>query len=191
MELDYIPPEPDYLDIQPSWRSVSKASVRDAKLAAVAKRAGANYSLRILWEARRAGIPPSLLFAMVEKESNFSNVFGHDPTVWVGAGTVTETKYRLYKALRGTPGKRMQGIGPTQLTWWEFQDRADRLGGAWKPQHNIRVGAEVLGSYYKKYKKQGKSTKEAIILAGRDYNGRLEYGHDLYKRYNKWHNRLN
>jgi len=50
-----------------------------------------------------------------------------------------------YKHARGTPGRRMQGVGPCQLTWWTFQDRADELGGCFKPGPNIRTGVERLG----------------------------------------------
>src|SRR5262245_30978847 len=100
---------------------------RDLSLARRARRWGARYSLRIVREARRAGLPISLGFALIEQESGFRNVFGHDPTIFTGAGTVTRQKYRAYKAARGTT--RMQGVGPAQLTWWQFQDQADRLGG--------------------------------------------------------------
>lgn len=115
---------------------------------------------RYAWRARRAGVPPgwasrviaeanrythvtrSLALALVEQESNFSNVFGHDPTIYVGAGNVTKGKYLAYKQQRGH--SRMQGVGPAQLTWWEFQDEADREGGCWNPAVNIRVGLRIL-----------------------------------------------
>lgn len=192
MVQSHVPPPVEWLPEEPSWKAVTKASPRDLALATAAKRRGANYSLRIIWEARRANCPISLVFAMVEKETGFANVFGHDKTIFIGAGEVTEEKYRSYKRARdGQRPRRMQGVGPTQLTWWEFQDRADRLGGCWRTNHNIRVGAEIIGSYYNKYKRQGFSTKTAIILAGRDYNGAREYGEDLYLRYRKWHSILN
>ena len=187
----YVPPPVDWLPEEPTWLSVSHASPRDVILATKAKRAGANYSLRIIWEARRAGLPISVGLAMCEKESEFKNVFGHDNTIFAGAGPVTRDKYVRYKIARGTPGKHMQGVNLTQLTWWEFQDRADKLGGCWVPKNAIRVGMEVLGSYYKKYKGQGLSTRLSIILAGQAYNGRRSYGEDLYQRYLKWHSILN
>jgi hypothetical protein len=186
----HVPPTVEWLPEEPHWKAVTSASVRDLALATTAKRHGANYSLRIIWEARRANAPISLLFAMCEKESNFQNVYGHDNTIFVGAGKVTKNNYRLYKLARQTPGKHMQGVNVPQLTWWEFQDRADKLGGCWVERNAIRVAAEVLGAYYNKYKRQGKSTREAIVLAGRDYNGRLSYGEDLYVHYKKWHSIL-
>jgi hypothetical protein len=60
------------------------ATPRDLLLARRAKRAGAAYALRIIWEARAAGLPISLGFAIVEEESSDRvtragrNVYGHD-----------------------------------------------------------------------------------------------------------------
>jgi len=158
---------------------------RDNELARKAKARGANYSLRIVLEARRADIPISLAFALIEQESGFSNVFGHDPTIFQGAGKVTKAKYLDYKRARGTPGRRMQGVGPAQLTWWEFQDRADRLGGAWVARRNIRVAFEHLGGLLKHH-----STRDALAIynAGnaRSRQGQ-NYAASVMRRQRKWH----
>ena len=162
-----------------------KIAPRDMQLAVRAKRAGANYSLRIVLEARRAGIPVSLAFALVEQESNFKNVFGHDPTHHVG-GDVTKARYAEYLRQRGKTGKGgMQGVGPTQLTWWEFQDVADALGGAWKPANNIRVGMWQLSRLIDQY-----GTREGIAR----YNGSGPkadaYAESVLKKQKRWHNIL-
>lgn len=173
------------------------ASLRDLTLSRKARKYGASFSLRIIWEARRAGLPISAGFALVEKESAFRNVFGHDPTPsipesWKGS-EVTKAKYETYKRNRKA-GRGMQGVGPTQLTWYEFQDRADALGGCWKTSANIRVGLGILGGYYKSYKAKHFSTETALRLAARDYNGTGPaadaYGRDFIVRYDKWHRRL-
>src|SRR3954454_2227897 len=102
----------------------------DNRLAARLRKHGVAMPLRIIREARRANLPLSLALALVEQESGFRNVFGHDPTIFVGAGTVTPLKYRKYKRARGARGQGgMQGVGPCQLTFWTFQDDADKLGG--------------------------------------------------------------
>jgi len=38
-----------------------------------------------------------------------------------------------------------------QLTWYAFQDEADRLGGCWDPRINIRVGAQTLGKLVRQH----------------------------------------
>lgn len=125
----------------------------DLRRAYIAKAWGMQNSLRIIIEARRAGLPPSLAFAVIEQESgNGANVFGHDPppnglTGGWGGVAVTEKRYRAYKSTRGARGLGgMQGVGPAQLTWYELQDKADALGGAWIPRHNIRVAFEHLAA---------------------------------------------
>lgn len=152
-------------------------------LARKANRYGAKFSLRIVYEAKRAGIPVSLGFALVEQESGFRNVFGHDPTIFVGAGTVTKTKYLAYKRARGHT--RMQGVGPCQLTWWATQDAADRLGGCWKPTYNIRVGFSTLAANIRAH---------GYVKGCERYNGTgpaaVAYSRSLRGRAVKWHKRL-
>jgi hypothetical protein len=107
-----------------------------------ARRHGARYARKLIEEAAREGVRLSLAFAICEQETGFRNVFGHDPTIYVGAGQVTKRKYLAYKRARGT--RRMQGVGPMQLTWWATQDLADHEGGCWRPRFNIRIGLRQL-----------------------------------------------
>lgn len=162
-------------------------TLRDLALARTAKKHGANYSLRIIMEARKAGIPISLAFALIEQESNFRNVFGHDPTTsipdsWKGT-QVTKDKYHHYRDKRGSHGHGgMQGVGPAQLTWWEYQDKADQRGGAWKPQHNISVAFEHLASLI-----DSKGLRDGLAA----YNGTgpaaEKYAGQVLMRQQKWH----
>lgn len=164
--------------------SLSTLDPRNLALARKAKRYGMKNSLRTVIEAKRHNLPVSLAFAMVEQESgDGSNVFGHDPTIFAGAGEVTESKYRAYKAQRGRT--YMQGVGPMQLTWWEFQDAADRRGGAWVPRHSIAEGFSRLAALVKAHGK-----RRGIAL----YNGtgpRADaYAASVLAREAKWHKRL-
>lgn len=162
------------------------SALRDIALARKAKKHGASYSLRIILEARRAGIPISLGFALVEQESAFANIYGHDPTIFAGAGKVTKTNYAAYKARRGAHGEGgMQGVGPVQLTYWSIQDRADRLGGCWKPAASIRVGFEQLA---------GLIAQHGDVQGIASYNGSgpaaQSYAKSVRSKQAKWHERL-
>ena len=96
----------------------------------------------------RGGHPPLRRLRLPAQETGGGrNVFGHDPTVFAGAGKVTRSKYLAYKHVRQRTGE-MQGVGPMQLTWWSYQDRADRLGGAWKPYPNMLVGFRHLAELH-------------------------------------------
>ena len=96
--------------------------------------------------ARDAGLSVALAASILMQESGGGqNVYGHDPTIFVGAGAVTEANYHVYRAERVASGnRRMQGVGPCQLTYWSLQDAADALGGCWRPLANMRVGFSHL-----------------------------------------------
>ena len=135
-------------------------------------------------EAQRAGLPLKLACAMLEKESaGGHNVFGHDPgTIFAGAGAVTEEKYREYKRKRVASGnKLMQGVGPCQLTWWSIQDAADKAGGCWRPEINMRIGFGHLAGLVKQH---GEAD------GARRYNGSgdaaVAYSKDLLAKARKW-----
>src|SRR4051794_39888469 len=100
----------------------------------------------VVAEARRAGLRLPIACAMLEKETGGGhNVFGHDPTIFVGGGEVTEARYREYKRRRVASGNRlMQGVGPCQLTYYTLQDEADAQGGCWRTEINMRVGFRHL-----------------------------------------------
>jgi hypothetical protein len=139
--------------------------------------------LRAWREARRAGIEFAALCAFLEKESSGGdNVFGHDTSVFSGAGRVTKAKYLAYKQARDAllPGgpRRMQGVGPMQLTWWEFQDRADELGGCWKPRVNVRTACEVIAGL----RQQGLGWWHVA----KRYNGADKYANDFLEKLARW-----
>jgi hypothetical protein len=123
----------------------------DRKLALLLKQHGNQFWGTTIHEARRAQITVRLLAAVLDQESGGGhNVWGHDP-VKCGpkGGAVTRANYATYKRERGHCG--MQGCGPMQLTWYAFQDEADRLGGCWDPRINIRVGAQTLGKLVRQH----------------------------------------
>ena len=146
-------------------------------------------------EAARAGLRLELAAALLEKESaGGHNVFGHDRDrsgryifpARDGSVKVTKELYLEYKRRRVASGdKAMQGVGPCQLTWFSFQDDADKLGGCWKPQVNMRVGFQRLASLVRTH---GDS------VGARMYNGSgdaaVAYSADLLKKAAAWKARL-
>jgi hypothetical protein len=127
-------------------------------------------------EAKRAGLSFPVACAVLMQESGGGhNIFGHDPTIYAGAGTVTKAKYLAYKKQRGTT--HMQGVGPMQLTWYSYQDRADRYGGCWNVRYNMRVAFELLANYIKKH-----GEWEALKL----YNGSASYADQVSSRVKEW-----
>jgi hypothetical protein len=161
---------------------------RDAALVAAAGRHGCRPGLArvIIHRAREHGVPLCLAFALIEHESGFQKVFGHDPTTYAGAGLVTEAKYLAYRTVRRTSGNRlMQGVGEAQLTWWETQDQADALGGCWTADANVRVALLTLAARIHEH-------GEAAGIAR--YNGAgpaaAAYSRQVRAAARAWHRRL-
>jgi hypothetical protein len=104
-------------------------------------------------EAVRTHLPIDFACALLDQESGGGrNVFGHDPTICVGWGSVTYLKFVAYRVRRRRSGNRlMQGVGPCQLTWWSTQDEADREGGCWRTRFNMRVGFRHLAYNIRRY----------------------------------------
>lgn len=146
-------------------------------------------------EAAKTGLRLELAAALLEKESaGGHNVFGHDRDrsgnyifpARDGTVKVTKELYLEYKRRRVASGdKVMQGVGPCQLTWFSFQDDADKIGGCWKPQLNMRVGFGRLAGLVRAH---GDS------VGARMYNGTgpdaEKYSADLLKKAAAWKSRL-
>lgn len=128
-------------------------SARDRRILACLERHGIVYPRTTLRLARRVNreqghMPLALACALLDQETGGGHsVFGHDPTIFSGAGKVTKRKYRAYLRQRGPEGRGgMQGVSSLQLTYWSIQDEADRRGGCWRPNINIYVGLSHLAA---------------------------------------------
>jgi peptidoglycan hydrolase-like protein with peptidoglycan-binding domain len=115
------------------------------------------------------------------------NIWGHDAVdtggAYVKGSAVTREAYTAYLAIRGRLGA--QGVGPCQLTWGGFQDRADRLGGCWRWDVNCRVGFEVLADLIRRHGTQ---------VGFQRYNGSgpaaVAYGQKALRLYDGWRAKL-
>ena len=156
------------------------------KLEAALRAAGARYEDAIVREARRHGVPVSLVCAVLEVETGFQNVFGHDkvrnPVKSPPRGLlfVTEARYRQYLKFRNQ-GLGNQGVGPMQLTSPGLQDRADKLGGCWKVDPNIRVGVEYLAGNIQRL-----GLRRGVIA----YNGGAAYADKVFPAEKRWREKL-
>lgn len=170
--------------------SPSKIRARQRR-AKIARAHGFHYTRTIAKEAQRAGLDYDLAFALVQQESgDGSNVFGHDPTIFVGAGKVTRRKYQAYKRQRGDHGQGgMQGVGPVQLTYYTFQDRADQLGGCWRGSRNIRVGFQDLAHLIVSFR--GDVRKALGAYNGGVAHPNLAYADSVLAHRKVWHERFN
>jgi hypothetical protein len=116
---------------------------------------------------------------LIKESAGGRNVWGHDavPTGgnYVKGAEVTMAAYLRYKAARAIYGA--QGVGPTQLTWPPFQDRADARGGTWDWRVNCAVGFEILADHI---------THHGLRGGFRAYNGSAAYADDAMRQYAVW-----
>ena len=181
--------EPSYEageDVPEGSRSPESAATRH--YVEVAERFGCRPGLGrlIVQYARKYGVPISTAFALIDHESDFRKVFGHDPTIFVGAGEVTKAKYLDYRAKRRASGNtKMQGVGEGQLTWWETQDRADQHGGCWTADANVKVSLMTLAALIKQH---------GYVTGIARYNGSGpaadRYSREVRAEARVWHDRL-
>lgn len=116
----------------------------DLLLYARLRKLGIRVPIRMVQVCRSTGLSIPLGASILTQESGGGqNIFGHDPTIYTGAGTVTKSKYLEYRAERDRTGKA-QGVGVTQLTYPGYQDEADRIGGCWVITNQLIVGFKTL-----------------------------------------------
>lgn len=143
----------------------------------------------------RTGLPVFVACAFLEQETGGGhNVYGHDvntdgtPRPFWGFGEVTEANYACYLRERDlgvresrrfpTLGRRAQGVGPMQLTWYSYQDEADRLGGCWRPVINMQVAFRIIASDI--------AAGKSLHQAAKEYNGKESYAVQMDGRFKKW-----
>jgi hypothetical protein len=180
----YNPPEHWHVEaLHPFRVGGGHVIVDQAKLVRVLRAHGVVNPVWTIQAAKKAKLPLAYACALLEKETGKGhNVFGHDPTIFAGAGIVTKAKFLAYRAKRRASGnKLMQGAGPCQLTWWATQDAADRLGGCWLPLANMTVGFTALAALIRRYGVQAGAAR---------YNGSgpkaAAYGKDFAAKAKKW-----
>ncbi len=150
----------------------------DAQLVKLMKQSGIVNPPETLRAARAVGLALPFACALLEQESSGGhNVFGHDKVQNpVKGGEVTKERYLEYKHYRQL-GLGANGVGPTQLTWPGFQDRADQLGGCWVYDVNLRVGFSVLRAHIR---------KSGVYHGYWNYNGQEWYAKQVMPRVQKW-----
>jgi hypothetical protein len=132
-------------------------------------------------------VPIALGLALLEQESGFRNVFGHDAGgPFPGQHVTHEKVLRLLEHVDA--GGNSNGVGPVQLTYPPLIREAQRRGGAHKPGVSIAVGIAHLNDLI------GSMGKVRGIAAYNDGTGRsatgLAYSASVRYRAWRWHRRL-
>lgn len=145
----------------------------------------------IVRAAKAVGLEVAIAAAIIQKESNGRNVYGHDREgVFSNAALgkpadnlVTEQNFADFKRRISQPGSISNGVGPAQITWKGYFPDAEAKGyRLWDAEDNIRYGLSLFASHLR--------GSGSIIEAGAAYNGARQYGIDLNDMVAGWRNRL-
>lgn len=146
------------------------------KLRKVARQRGSRPSLRLCYRivaaAKDTKTPVYRLAALVEKESGFQFIFGHDAGGWFPGERVTRRKYHQLRKHLSSSWSGANGVGYVQATYPPFIVDDPAL---WRPKHNLRFGAKLLDSLINEH---------GLEPGMNAYNGDPSgmYGRDLLRR---------
>jgi hypothetical protein len=105
----------------------------------------------IVEEAERIGLDLPLACALVEQESGGRNIFGCDSGNVGDVPPFCHQPVTQRRVLALIDSEWMNGVGLTQLTWYEFVNEAEAMGGAHLPRYQLRVGFRILKEFLDKY----------------------------------------
>jgi hypothetical protein len=165
-------------------RVTDSLTSRDRELAAWFKREGFLRPLLTVAALRQGNIKPQTAAALLSKETgNGSNIFGADHGPCGDAPPYCRQNVTERRAKRLRESEFSNGVGPTQLTFKGYVDRARRAGGEWKPYVNMAAGFTIFRELFD-------SERNSIWGAAKRYNGRAEYANDFVKRRDAYERKL-
>lgn len=113
-------------------------------VAGKAHRHGVPYltAVYIAFASKRLGLRYALGYGLVEQESNFQHVYGHDSGGLFPGHRVTHANYREFREhLIRTSGGGANGVGLTQITYFPYIRGAP---GLWRRRTNVRFGLGLV-----------------------------------------------
>jgi hypothetical protein len=124
----------------------------------------------------------ALAFGLVEQESTFQHIFGHDPGGPFPGQRVTRRRYRqLVDHVRG--GGTSNGVGLTQLT---FPGYLTGNPGLWRRLTNVKFGLGLIGAAISANGKR----KGLAIYNGGPANPQFDYADSVLTLESKWRDRF-
>lgn len=145
----------------------------------------------IVRAAKELGLEVAIAAAIIQKESNGRNVYGHDRGgVFSNAALgkpadnlVTEQNFQDFRRRINQSGSISNGVGPAQITWKGYFPDAEAKGyKLWRAEDNIKYGLSLFASHLR--------GSGSIVDAGAAYNGARQYGIDLANMVSGWRSRL-
>ena len=128
------------------WRRIKRKRKRIGaiKAARVARANGvpADVAAIVAYAAATQRVSPALAFALVEQESGFRHIFGHDPGGLFPGESVTRSRFRTLLA-HVKAGGTSNGVGLTQITYGGYLVAHP---GIWRKLANVKLGLALIGA---------------------------------------------
>lgn len=137
--------------------------------------AGVQNADAIVRAATDSGLPLGIAVALIAKESNGANVYGHDTGgALCGAGEVTQDNFtnQFLPAVLG--GATSNGVGLTQITYPGYFRQHPDLAW-WDPYTNAKFGFDLMKGYL-----GGDYSDASLVAAGSTYNSGSATGAPAY-----------
>ncbi len=149
---------------------------------------------------REVGLPFWAACALLDKESNGENVWGHDQGGVFSNDEHDEVTAELYHEfiIKVMNGAISNGVGPCQITYagslvrctggngrngGYFREMSEEHLLPWDVHDNMVKGFTVLADHHTRH--------GSWFTAARLYNGGSDYGRDFVRVANEWRDRLN
>ncbi len=132
-------------------------------------------SMYIAFACRENRLRFALGYALVEQESNFQHIFGHDVGGLFAGQPVTRSRYRRLRAHLEATGRGANGVGYTQITYFTY---ILENPGLWKKRANVYFG---LGLVADSIKAHGQRTGLAAYNGG-EGNPQYDYADQVESR---------
>lgn len=129
----------------------------------------------IVRAANDTGLPLGIAVALIAKESNGANVYGHDAGgALSGGGEVTQDNFTNQFMPLIRAGHTSNGVGPTQITYPGYFTQNPDLAW-WDPYTNMCFGFNLMLGYL-----GGDYSDDSLIAAGSTYNSGSATGAPAY-----------
>lgn len=142
------------------------------------------YCWDIAFACRHYRIRYSIGYALINIESNFKHIYGHDAGGLLQGQHVSRDNYLNYfrpRVSRG--GSGANGVGLSQVTYWTYiRDHK----GLWKPRANIYFGIGIVASNIHTYGER----KGLAVYNGGAGNPNYAYASEVEHVASEWRRRI-
>lgn len=133
-------------------------------------------AMYIAFACRKERVRWALGYALVQQESNFRHIFGHDAGGLFKGLPVTRSRYRRLRShLQANGGRGANGVGYTQITYYTY---ILQNPGLWKRRANVYFGLGLIATNIRAYGER----KGLAVYNGGAGNPQYDYADEVLRK---------